>query len=223
MRFVRENGLTLFFTAIFVLAVVGQAFTGHAEYNNQLVADGLHGIGFVRYVTSSNFAVDLAENWQSEYLQFVLYVFVTVWLVQKGSPESKKIADVGTESERAQKVGEYSTDDSPSWARRTGWRLRVYSHSLVLVMGSIFVLSWLAQSVAGQVAYNEEQLRRLEDPVSWTSYIGTAEFWNRTLQNWQSEFLAVASMAALAIYLRERGSPESKPVGTSHSATGVEG
>jgi hypothetical protein len=87
----------------------------------------------------------------------------------------------------------------------------------------LFLLSWLVQSIAGVAAYNEEQLSNLQDPVSWAQYLSEADFWNRTLQNWQSELLAVASMAVLAIYLRQRGSPESKPVGSAHSATGVEG
>ena len=90
-------------------------------------------------------------------------------------------------------------------------------------MGLIFVSSWLAQSIAGRSAFNEQQLSQLQDPVSWTGYVVSSDFWNRTLQNWQSEFLAVGSMVVLSIYLRQRGSPESKPVGTSHSATGIEG
>jgi hypothetical protein len=108
-------------------------------------------------------------------------------------------------------------------AKVSGIRLLVYSRSLGLVMGSIFVLSWFAQSVAGRAAYNSDQIAQLEHPVSWIAYVSGADFWNRTLQNWQSEFLAVASMAALAIFLRERGSPQSKPVGAPHEATGIEG
>jgi hypothetical protein len=99
----------------------------------------------------------------------------------------------------------------------------VFSNSLGLVMGAVFVLAWLTQSVAGVAAYNEQQLSQLQDPVSWTQYLAEPDFWNRTMQNWQSELLAVASMAILAIYLRQRGSPESKPVGTPHDSTGIEG
>jgi hypothetical protein len=99
----------------------------------------------------------------------------------------------------------------------------VYSWSLGLVMGTIFLASWFAQSLAGQSAYNEQQMAELQDPVSWVDYVVSADFWSRTLQNWQSEFLAVGSMAVLAIYLRQRGSSESKPVGASHEATGIEG
>jgi hypothetical protein len=101
--------------------------------------------------------------------------------------------------------------------------LLIYSRSLVLIMGTIFLLSWLAQSIAGHAAYNSQQLSRYEDPVSWFGYVSSSDFWSRTLQNWQSEFLAVASMAVFAIFLRQRGSPESKPVGAPHDRTGVEG
>jgi hypothetical protein len=90
-------------------------------------------------------------------------------------------------------------------------------------MGSIFLVSWFAQSIAGRAAYNAQQLSQFEDPVSWLGYVGSPDFWSRTLQNWQSEFLAVASMLAFGIYLRQRGSPESKPVGSPHGATGEEG
>ena len=114
-------------------------------------------------------------------------------------------------------------DDSPAWARAGGWRLWVYSNSLLLTMGTIFLLSWLAQALAGQVVYNEEQALHGDQAVSLAEYVASADFWNRTLQNWQSEFLAVASMIVFSIYLRQRGSPESKPVGSAHDATGVEG
>jgi hypothetical protein len=99
----------------------------------------------------------------------------------------------------------------------------LFSNSLGLVMAVIFLLSWLAQSVAGVAAFNEQQLSDLQDPVSWPRYLAEPEFWNRTLQNWQSELLAVASMAILSIYLRQRGSPQSKPVGAPHTATGSDG
>ena len=110
--------------------------------------------------------------------------------------------------------------DSPAWVRAGGWRMRVYSHSLVLVMGAIFLVSWPAQSIAGWSTYSEQQLQQRLPPVDWPEYLATPDFWSRTLQNWQSEFLAVGSMAVLAIYLRERGSPESKPVGDPHGETG---
>ncbi len=222
-RFVRENSLGLVFGLLFLAVLVAQAFAGQADYNQSQLTEGLPEVSLGRYVTSASFATDVAENWQSEYLQFFLYTFLTVWLLQRGSPESKSLDEAGLESDEEQKVGEYAGDDSPKWARARGWRLSLFSNSLGLVMGLIFLASWLAQSIAGVAAYNEEQLGDLQDPVSWSEYVVAPDFWNRTLQNWQSELLAVASIAILAIYLRQRGSPQSKPVGAAHTATGVEG
>ena len=222
-RFLRDHGLGLFFLIAFLVALAGQALAGRAEFNDQLVAEGFAPVGLGTYLTSSDFAVDVTENWQSEYLQFSLYILATVWLVQRGSPESKEPGKTGTESDREQRTGPYAREDSPRWAAARDWRGLLYSNSLGLVMGVVFLLSWLAQSVTGVAAYNEQRLRRLQAPVDWTRYLSSADFWSRSLQNWQSELLAVASMAVLAIYLRQRGSPESKPVGEPHDATGQTG
>jgi hypothetical protein len=222
-RFLKENSLSLVFGLLFLAALVGQAFAGWHQLNDQLLAEGLHQLSLGRYLTSASFAVDVTENWQSEYLQFLLFIVLTVWLVQRGSPESKPVKDAGKESDERQKVGAYARSDSPRLARVGGLRTALYSRSLGIVMGTIFVLSWLVQSVSGWAAYNETRLQQLRDPISWGAYLVHSDFWARTLQNWQSEFLAVGSMAVFAIYLRQRGSPESKPVGSSHDATGVEG
>jgi hypothetical protein len=222
-RLLRENSLGLGFGALFLATLVGQALVGHADFNHDQAAHHGDPIGLWRYVTSSSFGVDVLENWQSEYLQFTLYIVATVWLLQKGSPESKELDKAGGESDEDQKVGEHATADSPSWALAGGLRTRLYSNSLLLVMGTIFLLSWLGQSITGRVAYNAEQLDHQEAAASWLQYVATPDFWNRTLQNWQSEFLAIGSMAVLTIYLRQRGSPESKPVGAPHDATGIEG
>jgi hypothetical protein len=219
----RNNGLSLFFGLIFLLALLGQALSGHALFNEEQMTSGLEEISFGQYLLSSNFAVDVAENWQSEYLQFLLYILATIWLVQKGSPESKELNASSIGSDAEQLVGEHSNPRSPKWARISGWRRTLYSNSLGLTMGLIFLLSWLAQSIAGNSAYNEDQIKNFERPLSWTQYVASAEFWNRTLQNWQSEFLAVGSMVVLSIYLRQRGSPESKPVGSAHDDTGTTG
>jgi hypothetical protein len=219
----RDHGLSIVFGGIFLLALVGESIAGVALYNNEQRSSGGDPVSFWHYVTSSSFAADVAENWQSEYLQFFLYIFLTVWLVQRGSTESKELDKAGTESDEDQKVGSFATPESPRWAKAGGWRTAVYSRSLGAVMGVIFLGSWLAQSIAGRASYNAEQLGDFSDPVSWGGYVTSADFWNRTLQNWQSEFLAVASMVILSVYLRQRGSPESKPVGASHGATGQEG
>ena len=222
-QWLRDNGLSLFFGTIFLLALFGQAVSGLALYNNDQLQTGADPVSFWGYVTSSSFAVDVAENWQSEYLQFFLMITATVWLVQRGSTESKQLDQIGKESDKEQKVGRHADENSPRWAKLGGWRTAVYARSLATVMGLIFLGSLLAQSVAGRAAYNAEQLADFADPVSWAGYLTSADFWNRTLQNWQSEFLAVCSTVLFSIYLRQRGSPESKPVGAPHDATAQEG
>ncbi len=221
--FLRANAQSLTFGALFLVTLVGQAVSGTADVNAEQVSNGLPRVSFLDYVTSSSFGVDVMENWQSEYLQFFLYVFATVWLVQRGSSESKEPGKEGIESDREQQVGRYAGEDSPAWARPGGWRTAVFSRSLGLLMGGLFLLTWAASSIAGWAAYNSEQLAARQDPVSWLGYLGEADFWNRSFQNWQSEMLAVGSMAIFAVYLRQRGSPESKPVGAAHADTGQTG
>jgi hypothetical protein len=164
------------------------------------------------------------ENWQSEYLQFALFALATVWLLQRGSPESKELDKAGTESDADQQVGEHAHPRAPRWAGAGGLRTAIYSNSLIIVMGLVFVGAWFAQSVTGWTDFNQEQQSHGEPGVSWLSYIGSSNFWESTFQNWQSEFLAVGSFAVLTIFLRQRGSPESKPVGApTEDATGQEG
>jgi hypothetical protein len=219
----RQHLLSIFFGALFLISLLGQSVAGLAEYNEQQSAHGLQTVTYGDFITSSDFVVDVAENWQSEFLQFSLFILATIWLVQKGSPESKRPGDEGLGSDREQLVRAHATATSPHWAQAGGWRLAIYSNSLLLVMGTIFVLSWWAQSVAGLVVFNEEQSEHGQAAIDWFGYLASADFWNRTLQNWQSEFLAVGSMVAFSIYLRQRGSSESKPVGTPHYETATEG
>ena len=90
-------------------------------------------------------------------------------------------------------------------------------------MFAIFLLSWLAQSLTGWRAYNDEQSSTTASMIGWGQLPQPLDFWESTLQNWQSEFLAVGSMAVFTIYLRQRGSPESKPVGAPHDETSSSG
>jgi hypothetical protein len=221
--FLKHNGLSIFFLLLFLGALVGQAFAGHADFNEDQLRHGDPTMSLGRYVVSSHFGVAVLENWQSEYLQFTLFILATVWLLQRGSPESKELHKAGTESDADQMVGPHAAEDSPGWAKVHGFRRRIYENSLLIVMATIWIGSWFAQSITGVSDYNTERLDHHQLPVSWTDYLGRPEFWEKTLQNWQSEFLAVGSMAILAVYLRQRGSPESKPVGAAHETTGVEG
>ena len=222
-RFLFENSLSIFFLVITLAAIVLQSLAGHRVFNEEAMTHGSETISYGRYLFSSHFGQALLENWQSEYLQFALFALATVWLVQKGSNESKELQSVGLESDQKQKIGGHAASGASSWARARGWRTWIYSHSLVLVMTTIWLASWYAQSVTGWTEYNNEQRDHDEATVSWGSYVTRPHFWEDTLQNWQSEFLAVGSMAVLTIYLRERGSPESKPVGAAHHETGTSG
>jgi hypothetical protein len=229
LRFLKHNGLSVTFGLLFLLAIGFQALAGYNEFNNdelahaQLLNEQADTITFGRYLTSSDFGQAVMENWQSEYLQFSLFILGTIWLLQRGSPESKELNKAGRESDADQKLGRHSSPRSPLWARAGGVRTFLYSNSLLLVMFTIFLGSWFAQSVTGWSAYNADQVGHQQPELSWVQYIGSADFWQTTLQNWQSEFLAVGSMVILSVYLRQRGSPESKPVGAPHDATGVEG
>jgi hypothetical protein len=224
-RFVGENSLSLFFLAIFLAALAGQAIAGHDLYNEEAAMHGEASISLWKFLSTADFAQAVTENWQSEYLQFALFALATIWLLQKGSPESKELDRAGRESEEDQRLGKHATPESPGPARREGGVRRwLFSNSLLLVMALIFVVSWSAQSVSGLAVFNDDARTHGEQAISWLSYIGTSEFWEATFQNWQSEFLAVGSFAVLAIFLRQRGSPESKPVGArTLDSTGQEG
>ena len=222
--FLRENSLSLFFAAIFLAALVlGQSFAGQRAYNAEQLEHGAAAISYWDYVSSSHFGQAVLENWQSEFLQFAVFILATVWLVQKGSTESKKLEDAGAESKQQQRIGYAAGKDSPRWARTDDWRTWLYGNSLLLAMTVVFLASWTVQSLTGWRHFNEEQLEHGGELISWPNYIGNAEFWESTLQNWQSEFLAIGVMAVFTIYLRQRGSEQSKPVGAPHDETASSG
>jgi hypothetical protein len=222
-RWAFENGLSLFFGVLFLVTLAGQSVAGWKDHNEELVAHGDSTIGYGGFLFSSEFGAAMLENWQSEYLQFFLFIFATIWLVQKGSNESKKLDEVGLESDQQQRVGSHAQPNSPRFARTKGFLFHLYANSLLLVMGLLFLGSWFGQSVTSWTVYNAEQVDHDESAVSWGSYLTTPDFWEKSLQNWQSEFLAVGTMAAFTIYLRQRGSPESKPVGAPHEETASSG
>jgi len=223
-RFAAENGLSLFFGVLFLAALVGQSFAGQHAFNaDQLAHDG-RPLSWPDYVLSPDFGGSVLENWQSEFLQFSLFIVATVWLVQKGSNESKRFEHAGRETDREQRVGSHAPENAPRAARRgAGLRRSVYENSLVLAMTGIFLLSWGGQSLNNWRAANEERNEHGEAALSWSEYVRNADFWQRSLENWQSEFLAVGTMAVFTIYLRQRGSPESKPVGAPHDDTAASG
>jgi hypothetical protein len=221
-RWLFENSLSLFFFVLLVASLIGQSIAGHAVYNADQIDHEAQTLSYWRYVVSSHFGEAVMENWQSEFLQFSFFIFATIWLVQKGSAESKKPEDAGTGSDQGQKVKGFADEAAALWAKVKGFRLWIYSNSLIIVMTTVFFLTWFVQSLTGRNEFNSERKEHGESPVGWAGYVGDASFWEDTFQNWQSEFLAVGTMAVFTIYLRQRGSPESKRVGDSHDHTGSE-
>jgi hypothetical protein len=222
-RFLFENGLSVFFGVLFLGALLGQSFAGQHKYNAEQLEHGSAAVSWMDYVLSPHFGGNVLENWQSEFLQFTLFIVATVWLVQRGSNESKQLDSVGLESKQAQKLEGYAPDNAPRWAKARDFRRVFYENSLLRTMATLFLLMWLGQSLNNWREFNAEQREHDEQELSWGSYLVDPDFWDKTLQNWQSEFLAVGTMAVFTIYLRQRGSPESKPVGAPHDETGSSG
>jgi hypothetical protein len=221
--FARENGLALFFGVLFLGTLAAQSVAGQRAFNAEQREHRDAGVSWLGYVTSPDYWGAVMENWQSEFLQFSLFIGATIWLVQKGSNESKREGDAGLETDEKQRVGRHAKPSSPAWAKVDGFRRRLYENSLLLVMTTIFLLTWLAQSLNEWRTFNEDQRAHDEPTVSWGRYLLDPDFWEKTLQNWQSEFLAVGTLAVFTIYLRQRGSPESKPVGAPHDETASSG
>jgi hypothetical protein len=214
--FWQENALTLVFMALFVATLVGQAFAGWYDFNAEQQTHGETAYSLWHYLTSSEFGVDVMENWQSEFLQFASFIALSIWFRQRGSTESKSMDQPDIPTDKDSKVRSGADGQSPTWARVGGWRTAVYSNSLLGLMVLLWLGSWGAQSITGWRTFNHDQGDHKEPGISWSSYLGEPEFWNRSLQNWQSEFLAVASISLFSVYLRQRGSAQSKPVGAPH-------
>src|SRR5687767_14365981 len=213
-RFLFENGLTLVMLSLFVLTLVGQLMAGHSAHNAEQEAHGQSTVSVGEYVTSSDFLEAVAENWESEFLQMGLFVLLSVFLYQRGSSESKRI----DEPEPVDQDPRDASDDPKSpWPVRQGRLvLAVYEHSLSIALLLLFAASFALHAMQGAAAYNEEQLAHGGETISTAAYLATGQFWFESFQNWQSEFLAIAVLGVLSIWLRERGSPQSKPVAAPH-------
>ncbi|HKQ53995.1 MAG TPA: DUF6766 family protein [Pyrinomonadaceae bacterium] len=218
-RILRENGLSIVvFTCFFLVFFVGQSLTGHQEYNNDQQEHGQPTISYGEYLATGHFLEATMENWESEFLQMGLYVLLTAYLYQKGSAESKKLG----EKEKVDRDPRKSKNkkDAPWPVRQGGLVLKLYENSLFLAFMLLFLFSFWFHAVGGARVYNEEQAQHGGEMVTSLQYMGTSRFWFESLQNWQSEFLAVFAIVVLSIFLRQKGSPESKPVDAPHSQTG---
>jgi len=216
---VYRHGLLLANAALFVLFFVGMVLTGLQTYNGDQVAHGEAAVSLLGYLGTGDFVEATFENWESEFLQMAMYVLLTVYLFQQGSSESKPIGEHPPQDDDPRHGT--AASDEPWPVRRGGWVLAVYENSLLLLFGVLFLASVALHAAGGASAYSAEQQAHGQPGVSVLGYVGTLQFWFESFQNWQSEFLAVAVLVGGSVYLRQRGSPESKPVSAPHAATGA--
>jgi hypothetical protein len=209
----RNNGLSIVLVGFFLLFWIAQAVTGYQEHAADETIHGQASPSFLGYLSSAHFFEATFENWESEFLQMSAYVVLTVFLYQRGSAESKDPDPVKASRHR-------TIRSTPLPRRQWGWRLKLYEHSLSLTLFGLFLISWMGHAVAGLANYNNEQAEHGLPPISFLEYLSTSRLWFESFQNWQSEFLAVAAIVLLSIWLREKGSPESKQVASPHTATG---
>ena len=215
-KFVRENSLTLAMTALFVFALLGQIATGWDVYNQDQVEHGGQAVDIGAYLTSGHFGEAVFENWESEFLQMALFVVLTVWLRQKGSAESKSL----DEKEEVDREPDPKRAGAP-WPVRVGGLVgALYARSLSIALFILFALSFTLHVVTGAAEYSADEIEHGATAVSPLQYLGTSQMWFESFQNWQSEFMSIGALVVLAIFLRQKGSPESKPVDAPIGKTG---
>ncbi len=214
--FIRNNGLSIFFFALFVATFVGQIIFGFKEHNKELIENGASSITLMSYFSTGHFIESTFENWESEFLQMGLLVVLTIFLQQKGSSESKDF----DKEEEVDREPSSSKKDAPWPVKKGGWILVIYKHSLTIALLLLFLLSFLAHFY-GSLKDENEQLSLKGMPLEKASqYIADSRFWFESFQNWQSEFLSVFAIIVLSIFLRQIGSSQSKPVDAPHTKTG---
>jgi hypothetical protein len=215
-NFFYKNSLSIVFITLFILAMIAQAFFGWHEQNQRLSDLGGAKISFGSYLTSGHFVAATFENFQSEFLQMALYVILTVSLRQVGSAESKD----PVKPEEVDRVPDPTKPDAPGPVKKGGWRLVVYQNSLSIAFIFLFLVSWAAHLYGSFREFNLQETLHGKPQKDLIEFLGEPQFWFETFQNWQSEFLSVASIVILTIFLRQKGSPESKPVDAAHLETG---
>jgi hypothetical protein len=215
---IRDRGLTLVLMAMFVIFLAAQLVTGHHEYNAEQQEHHRQAISMSDYLKTGHPWEAIFENWESEFLQMAVFVLLTTVLIQKGSPESRRPGVVELVDSDPRNFS--ASDDAPWPVRRGGWILVLYENSLGLAFVCLFVLSWIGHVAGGYAEYAADQVEHGERAPALSDYVSSSRFWFESFQYWQSEFLAIAAMVWLAVYLRQRWSPESKPVHAPHHETG---
>ena len=215
-KFLRNNSLSIVFLILFIITLIGQAITGFKEHNSETVEEGGQPIEFSQYLTSGHFLQATFENWESEFLQMTLFVILSMFLYQKGSSESKdpdKEEEVDREPNPRRK-------NAPWPVKKGGIFLAIYKHSLCYALTLLFLVSFVLHWYGSLKDFNEEALLKNEPTETAIQYLSNSRFWFESFQNWESEFLSVFAIVVLSIFLREKGSPQSKPVDASDSETG---
>jgi hypothetical protein len=216
LKYIRNNSLSIVFLLMFLLALIGQFCTGMQEHNKERAEDGKAPFSAGQYIQSGHFIQATFENWESEFLQMALFVWLTIFLYQKGSSESKTFEG----KEEVDREPSPQRKGAPWPVRKGGWVLALYKHSLTLSLLLLFMLSFLVH-LYGSLKDENEKLADKGLPLeTWNKYITESRFWFESFQNWQSEFLSVFSIVVLSIFLRQKGSPQSKPVDAPHDETG---
>ncbi|GGH35217.1 hypothetical protein GCM10007423_26680 [Dyadobacter endophyticus] len=215
-RFFYRNSLSIVFISLFVVALIAQIVFGLKKHNQELEELGGSPLALGEYLTSGHFFSATFENFQSEFLQMALYVVLTISLRQIGSAESKDLI----KPEEVDREPDPGKKDAPGPVKRGGWRLRLYQHSLSIAFVMLFLLSWIGHLYGSFTDFNDQQMLHGQPQKDLAAFLTEPDFWFETFQNWQSEFLSVASIVVLSIFLRQKGSPESKPVDAPHMETG---
>jgi hypothetical protein len=216
----RNHGLSIVLTVLFVVFMAGQTLTGWYAFNEEQREHEQAELGLGGYLGSGHFLEATAENWESEFLQMAAYVLLTAFLFQRGSAESKN-PDAAEAVDRDPRL--FATKADAPWpVKRGGWVLNVYECSLSIAFAALFLVSLVLHAIGGAAQHNDEALAHGGDVISVGEFVRSSQFWFESLQNWQSEFLSLVAMVVLSIYLRQRGSPESKPVDAAHHDTGAE-
>lgn len=219
MKVLRENSLTIVLVVATVATLLGMSLTGLSVHNSDLIQHGQPAISFTAYLTSGDFLSALFENWESEFLQMSAYVVLTAFLFQRGSAESK---DPDSPSEQDEDPATHAADpEAPLPVRLGGLPATLYSYSLGIILFVLFLLSFVLHLQNSAAAETVEALNHGQAAPTIWEHVGSAKFWFESFQNWQSEFLSTAVLVVLSIFLRFRGSPESKPVAAPHSKTGA--
>jgi hypothetical protein len=212
-RIWKNNGLSIVFVLLFIIFLVAQSFTGLIEYNKEQKEKGQPEIGYGEYLTSGHFLQATFENWESEFLQMGLFIVLAVSLKQKGSSESKPV----DEEDEVDKEPNPKKKDAPWPVRKGGIWLKLYSNSLAIAFFLFFLLSFILHFYGSWKDYNHQAKISGEPTCSIIGYLGHNRFWFESFQNWQSEFLSVAAIVVFTIFLRQKGSPQSKPVDATDS------